>query len=437
MKIVAIGFYDDSARFFLSIKQKIKVDNKIKFKFLSLYFSGFLYWILRDNDTSFFSLKAWLNVFFNRKKYNKIIDSSDVYQRINLSDIIKYNYLLDNKNEKLLKLQAISYIDLIAELLIKEQPDVIIHDGDVSRMAIEIISIKAKELNIKCFYFEQGPFNTTIFDHIGVNANASIRNDNINDIDYSENINSKINSFINRKKEKKFKRNPVYRGSDYIIQFLFSKTKLVPIDIIMEAKTKINQNAYSLLSKYSSAVNTEKNVFLLILQVPFDVNMLYHSPFYSDHYSIVKDIFNKLPQDSILKVREHPLYKNKYETSLYEYMLNNNIFLDDTELYTSIKNANVVIVNNSTVGIESIFMNKPTIVLGNAYYDRDDICLKLKDRSELNDLLLKSLLHTTNKVKIISFMNYFLFTFLIKGHFRDKELKMQDVIINKIGDTYE
>jgi hypothetical protein len=44
----------------------------------------------------------------------------------------------------------------------------------------------------------------------------------------------KIKRFFSRKKSNKYKRSPIYRGSDYIFQYLFLKIGLVPVDIKME-----------------------------------------------------------------------------------------------------------------------------------------------------------------------------------------------------------
>ena len=55
MLILSIGYYDDFARFFLEIKKEFKKENKsIDFKYLSLYFSGYLYFVVRLQAVSFF-----------------------------------------------------------------------------------------------------------------------------------------------------------------------------------------------------------------------------------------------------------------------------------------------------------------------------------------------------------------------------------------------
>lgn len=430
MKILAVGYYDDFARFFLSIKKELKKNNtSVKFKYLSLYLSGYLYFLGRFEKVSFFSLKVRINSIINRKKYYTIISEDDIYKNIDLTKVIQYHALLNDIDENLLKLQAISYIDVIEKELMNYKPDILILSGD-SRMSIEIFNFKAKELGVKTYYFEQGPFGTTIFDEKGVNANASIRTKSINNNQESlEKKETRVEKFFQREKSSKYFRNPIYRGSDYIFQFIFKDVGLLPVDIKMEKENRLAKKDYD---KVRDLVLKNKTTFLLILQVPYDVNMVYHSPFYNNHFDIVKDVYNELPYNSQLLVREHPLYKGKYEKELYEFMLSNHIALDKKDLYKSIDTANVVIVNNSTVGIEAISRFKPVVVLGNSYYDNDNICIKLKEKQALPNLLISAINFKVNKVSILNFLDNFLNHYLIDGHFKDNKLLAPKTIAKRI-----
>ena len=420
MKILSIGYYDDFARFFLEIKKEfIKKDKNITFKYLSLYLSGYLYFLFRLENVSFFSFKVWTNKILNKNKYLNIIPETNIYKGVELKKIIKYHTLLNEEDELELKLQAIAYINIIEKLLIEFNPDILILSGD-SRMSIEIFNIKAKELNIKTYYFEQGPFGTTILDTKGVNANASFRNKEIVTDKSIEEMSNSIENFYKRQRSAKYKRNPVYRGSDYIFQYLFSKIGLIPIDIKMEKETIEIKDIY--LSLSTDVIVEEKKIFLLILQVPYDVNMVYHSPFYTNHFEIVKDVYSNLPLNTQLLVREHPLFKGKYEKELFEFMYQNKISLDSDDLYSSINKSDVIIVNNSTVGIEAISKLKTLVILGNSYYDNTNICLKLKEKDNLNNLLSSAIDFVIDKKNVLSFLDDFLNNYLIDGHFRDTKL---------------
>jgi len=432
MNVLAIGYFDDFARFFLAVKKEFaKEDNNLNFKYLSLYLSGYLYFLARLHSVSFFSFSAWVRVIWNRKKYLSYLDTPS-YKGINLDDIIGFYKKLGHTNDKNLKLQAIAYIDITEALLKRFKPDIILLSGD-SRMAIEILDFQSKRMGIKTYYFEQGPFGTTILDSKGVNANASLRKAKF-EVKEVFSKKQKIQNFLQRKRKSKYKRNPLYRGMDYIYQFLGGEfPSIIPPDIIEinnKKNSKINSKKYK---KSTPILDRKKKIFLYILQVPSDVNMIYHSPFYKDHFSIVKDIYNKIPNGSQLIIREHPLYKKRYEKELYDFIHTNQLPLDKDGLYESIDRADVVIVNNSTVGIEAISRLKPVIVLGDSYYDaHDDLCLKLENKEKLSELLKKSLSYSIDEKKLICFLDSFLFRYLIDGHFRDEKLTSPKKIVSKV-----
>jgi capsular polysaccharide export protein len=441
MKILAIGYYDDYARFFLSIKKTLeKKDNNINFKYLNIYFSGFLYWLFNNKEfTNIISFKAWMKVLLNKSKYEKVI-MNQYYKNINLDSIIRFDKTLNKLNEedsKLLKLQACSYIDIIEQLLIDYRPNILLLSDD-SKLVIEIIDLFAKKYKIKTFYFEQGPFGTTILDNKGVNANASIRNILLNDVyDNFENKKEKIDNFFNRDKDNKYKRNPIYRASDYILECVFKFTPFLPIDLRRYNTINNNTEIYQFLKlnkKLDKKIFKEDNNILLILQVPFDVNLVYHSPLFENHYDVVNTVFNSIPDGYNLIIREHPLYKSKYENELYEIIKDNqNIYLDiDSNLSDTMENSSIIIVNNSTVGIESIAKFKNTIVLGNSYYDNNQICFKLENKEELDTLIKKALTIKLNKKLIVDYLYKLCFNFLIDGHFRDNNLISSKYIVNKL-----
>ncbi len=436
VNVLTVGYYDDFARFFLAIKKEIKDKNpEVNFVYFSIYLSGFLYFLFRFNKVSFFSFKVWLKTLIKFNYYkNKLLSDSKYYKGINIEKVIAYHALLNNKNIEKYKLQALSYIDTIESYLLKNKVDLLLLSGD-SRLCIQVFDALGEQMNIPRLYFEQGPFKTTIIDGIGVNANSSFRNSVVNnqsDLSLHEKQKNVID-FLERDKGESYKRNPFYRGADYLFQKLFLWIKLLPIDIaIKKQKKQISVPKYSNLSK---KIDDNKYIYLLILQVPFDANMVYHSPFYNNHYEIVKDVFNNIPVNSQLIVREHPLYKRLYEKELYNFMFENNISIDQKELNTSINNADVVVVNNSTVGIEAVAKLKSIVVLGDSYYDNERICLKLKTKEDLKIVLSDAQIKKRESHEVFNYLFDFVNNYLIKGHFRDQDLAMtSEIIVNKIYD---
>lgn len=433
MKVLCISYYDKFSRFFIGIEKELKKTTpSTQFEILSLYPSGYFYSLFRGVTSTLASFKCWLSAYKNRRKYASILSQKKpVYREFDLDRLIDYQIKLNKniKRESLL-LQAIEYINFIDKKT-TTSPDVILLIGD-SRLLIDITKIIAKRKGIKTYFIEQGPYNTTFFDTKGVNANASIAG---YQPEITENLSfkkEKINQFINRVKDKKYNRLPFYRGFDYILEFLIQHTVLLPPDLKNPA-TKTYKKAH--LLKELKLVEKEKNVFLLICQVPFDVNLTHHSPFYSSHTQILKDVYTHLPEDSVLIVREHPLYKKKYAKEFYEFISTQpGIYIDTNKSFDEVlEKTHAVIVNNSTVGLEAIIKGKPVLALGNSYYDRSGMCLKLQHKIELKELLKEVLHFSAEENKIDNYL-YELFTnHLIEGHIIDENLNAAKQIAHQLN----
>jgi capsular polysaccharide export protein len=296
-------------------------------------------------------------------------------------------------------------------------------------MCIEIASAIAKKENITIYYIEQGPFNTTFFDDIGVNANLSIRNQT----NFVSNAkpNSDIEINVNHK-SLKYNRSPIYRGLDMLFMKLFENSNFYPPDLKF---TDLNSSRFK-TTKPKTTLNRNKSyhkTILLALQVPLDVNMIYHSLYFKTHTEILISVYSNLPKNTQLTVREHPLFIGKYEKTFYDFITKNNITIDNiTTLDKALDVSEAVIVNNSTVGIEAILKYKPVVVLGDSFYDHSKICLKLKNKNELGILLENAMSYKPNKQEIDNF-KYLLFnTVLLKGSITDKNLISSKHIANHI-----
>lgn len=432
MNVLCIGFYDKFSRFFIGLKKETP---NIKLKILSINLSGYLYSLLRFTSSSPITFKAWFKVLLNKKKYLRILQSHSTYKNIDLYSCIDFHLKLNgNIKKKYLLLQAIAYIDIIHHELENFKSDALLLIGD-SRLLIDITKKIAKQLNIKTYYIEQGPFNTTFFDLKGVNANASIKSFHIKDDTLTEQQQKAIYSFINRPKALKYNRSIFYRGTDLVLKYLFSKSFLYPPDLKYTdtfPKLRVTKN----LKTYTDLEleNKDTKLFLLILQVPMDVNMIFHSPNFKNHFDIVKKVHKNLPKNSKLVLREHPVYIDKYDKELYKYCNKHNLSFDrNKSLNRSLTLADVIIVNNSTVGVEAIALKKTVIALGNAYYDNPKICIKYNNAPDnLKTLLKHALYYVPNDKNIDVFLNEFLFNYLIEGFITDKDLMAAKTISNKL-----
>jgi capsular polysaccharide export protein len=425
MTIICIGYYDKFSRFFLDIKRhlNIKTDSKINFKIYSIHLSGFLYTFLRFSFSCWLPFKAWLLARRKRKVYSQIIIENKSYQGIDWNDYINFHIALSKgKLEQKIALQALAYIDIFNSILNKEQPDYLLTIGD-SRLCVEIAVAVAQQKGIKIYYLEQGPFNRTFFSDTGVNANLKFHNaSSVKFIDETP-LAEKVNS-------KPYPRSPLYRGMDIVLKTLFESSNLYPPDLV---GTDVNSYRSEPSTKPSLYNYDEENIALLIFQIPLDVNMIYHSPLFESHLEILESVHSNLPKGIKLVIREHPLFINKYDNEIYEYVSKHNIQIDnDTRLSKALELSKIVIVNNSTVGIEAILKYKPVIVLGNAFYENDSICLKLKTKDQLAQILKTALDYKPNKEAIDNFKNLLFQTVLLQGGITDKALSSSKQIANHL-----
>lgn len=434
MNVFCIGYYDKFSRFFAHIERHLKQKYPdLKFSIASIYASGYVYSKLRNIPSYAIAYQAWLLAFKNRKKYDEIISTETYYKEFHIKQLIS-SY--KNNHSNLINKQALAYIDILDEKL--KNVNLLLLIGDL-RLPIEIAKTIAKKRKITTYFIEQGPYQTTLFDTQGVNANASIRGYHSTEAKNLKEKEDFINHFTNKEKKKKYNRSPLYRGLDYLLEVLLNKTPILPPDLKIKNplfKFKNRKLASKSFSNYRDTA--QKNIFLLICQVPFDVNMTHHSPFYKNHEEILQDVYSNLPENSILVVREHPIYKGKYGTKFYNFILEKkNIFLDTHPDFNKILAAtNVVIVNNSTVGLEAIVKNKTVVALANSYYDDSDVCLKLTEKEQLNLLLKKALTYKIHKASRVNFLHEFFKHHLIEGFITDEYLTAPKTIAEKINSNF-
>ena len=167
-----------------------------------------------------------------------------------------------------------------------------------------------------------------------------------------------------------------------------------------------------------------KKYIAFFLQVPVDAQLIEHSPHYCCFYTMLKDIFDVLPQGYQLLVREHPQYQGKYDERIYQLIDDSNEIsvansIDLTEL---IIGAEVCVVNNSAVGIESLLLGTKVVTLGNSYYSNKGVTFDFEKKLGIGKLLSKAINQEFNTIKVDSFLFEFIFEYLVEGHFQNKEL---------------
>ncbi|MTD26396.1 capsular polysaccharide export protein, LipB/KpsS family [Erwinia sorbitola] len=405
-KILTIGYYADFSRFFKRIADETKkINHNIEFLHVDLFLSGYLYSVFNGQKSVYLPCQK------SKAVQTTDVRDDDFYRQF----IVYHQRLLPSLNEGELIAQAKKYYHYFNELLSDYQPDLIIVSGD-SRMPAEIVHHLALEKDIKIACFEQAPLGRTILDLKGVNANSSFRY-----LD-PQIIEASVSDDYHLPPQAKWKKYKFFRVVDLVVEKFLPF--LVPVEQRRPVRHKINNKQYADLLETKSLVaesHPAAKKLLLVLQVPDDVNMIYHSPWFSSHYQIVKQVTENLPENTLLVVREHPLFRQLYEPEMYKYISENDkVFFDNSgSLDQAISQSDLVVVNNSTVGLESIEKGKKVVVLGNSYYDASSLCYKYQG-DNLNSLITDALNGPApDEVYRKKYLSYLFNHVFIRGHFRD------------------
>ncbi len=94
-----------------------------------------------------------------------------------------------------------------------------------------------------------------------------------------------------------------------------------------------------------------------------------------------------LPHGYHLRIKEHPSAKVSFARQLAS-VAGNRIRVDnETNTLEQVAHAKAVVTINSSVGFESLFFDKPVIVLGHAFYGIEGVAVKAKSLDHLSVLL--------------------------------------------------
>ncbi|MBT0879431.1 capsular biosynthesis protein [Campylobacter sp. 2018MI01] len=321
------------------------------------------------------------------KHFSKYLNKNNKIYKINFTagDFIfypsKYNYKGSLNNLK-------SYLDNFYKL---NKITCIILFGD-TRPIHEIAINLAKKLNIKIYVFEEGYLrpNYITCEMTGVNAN-SLMSKNKNDY-------KKLNTYKENSKlfKSSFKIMAFYALMYYTFSIIFqvfynNKNYHRPLNIMelfrwfrhfyRKAKYSIlEKNVDNLAKKYS------KKYFLAVLQVHNDSQIKKHFKDKGMKKFIVKTIksFAKnRANNNVLIFKHHPLdiaytdYSNIINELTKRLGISDKVFyIHRGNIPNLLKNAKGCICINSTVGMQALYHNCPTIVLGNAIYNIDGLVYK-------------------------------------------------------------
>ena len=413
MKILTISFTNQTSRYLSFIEEEIlnNNNNNTSFVRLSIYPSShFYYKHINKKDQPLYKFKftgKYNNIpdipklrnyhtsilrFFNKKKYHKKL-------------LNEYLHLFS-------KIQNIMNTGITHCMLI----------GD-SRMPIEIASYIAKLNKIKCLYIEQAPYGNMIFDFKGVNKNISFEFKNIS--------NEVLPVFKNKKHKNYWNSFPSLIKYKWLIidwYYLYgfsNKLFLIGSDNLFK---DIFNTFFSKLktTRLEDKFSSNKFVVFLPLQMPVDVQSIYHSTSNGDSEEVALHLINSIPKNCTLLIKEHPNWKNKYSKKLYKKInLHKNVSLiNNTTINNCFKFSDIVLTVNSTVGLEALNQGKQVYLTGDAYYGNPKIVHGIGNKLTWENII--NAYHNPKLEKDIASFLLELKKYFINGHYVAEKLESND-----------
>jgi len=436
MNVISSIYFKDFARYFLFLESNFEkyFYESVNFTYVAMYPCASRY--LRSNKSNYISA---FNLRSCEQGSYKIGTDYDLAIRLASFNIKAMEMYGRNEKDSLVG-RAISYLNFFDKIFLNKTFDLLISSGD-SRLLPQVLIFLAKKYNVPIVYFEQGPFGTTTFDEKGVNANSSFETTLYRLSEVQEKrLNARIQRYKNGNTENYWKtvNRPIGdRFFDWLtLLYLYPPIplrKLLPKDLQEGAsftgflQSLLMRPNMHTIEDVAALDKLPEKFILLILQVPVDAQMIEHSPNFVSFGKMISKIFESIPPEYELIIREHPQYKGRYSSDVYTYMSENNISTANAvNLKELLKKSSVVVVNNSTVGVEAILEGKKVVTLGNSIYSHRGITFDFDPDVSLGHLINKALRTELDHQKVDSFLYYLLCCYLFDGHFQDKDLKLDE-----------
>lgn len=234
----------------------------------------------------------------------------------------------------------------------------------------------ASLINAKTLFFEQPNItDKCIVDRLGTNADSSLATEN-EIIKYSSDASDKdfekiANEIINKKRNRTIPQRKINTSINYhhIIDVISNGLGITPKSdnrhLFNKLKDKIRKKRFEVI--YDD-VDLQSDYIFVPLQIESDTQLIRHSNY--SNLDIVEHA-RKLAgeNNSELYVKLHPAeVDDSAIKAIIEFCGLHNIRITNADTYELIDSAKFVVLNNSTVGLEALLMNKEVITLGNPFY---------------------------------------------------------------------
>jgi len=167
------------------------------------------------------------------------------------------------------------------------------------------------------------------------------------------------------------------------------------IDVWEKAKANVRRSWRRLRTKGllgdASLDFPERSVFYAMQYQP-EQSTLVGGNFFANQIATIENIAKCLPFGYTLIVKEHPRGRGARPSWQYQHLAHYpNIQFSDADSKAILRRCAATVTIAGTIGLESIAMDKPVVVLGNVYYDFADVVYKARSWPELAQTLRRIL----------------------------------------------
>ncbi|PIB28700.1 hypothetical protein BFP77_08675 [Maribacter sp. 4U21] len=245
----------------------------------------------------------------------------------------------------------------------------------------------------------------------------------------SENMFLPIQDFVNRPKQPSYMKNAINSSTIkmiFITEFFrrfnkyFFKTKHKydyftrnPFELSsFKLKKIVNAQIINFLhNRVFDKVDYSDDYYIFPLHMQPEASTIILSPFNVDQKTTIINISKILPLNAVLYVKEHRSALGQHSLAFYQDLKkhpNIKLISYKENMFDLIKNSKGTINLSSTVGLEALMLQKPSVVLGNVFYNETGLTFKVNSYLELQLAINK--IHKDD--------------FEVKNHFENYESKL-------------
>jgi len=205
----------------------------------------------------------------------------------------------------------------------------------------------------------------------------------------------------------------------------------------------IEQLALPLKNQFSDKPDSLPDSYIFVpFQVNTDSQVILFSPWIKDMLDLVSQfdqVSQVLGRDMPnIVFKPHPACDQKYDLLMKQYQHHEKLHFDtDSPTPVLIQHAAAVATINSTVGIESLLLNKKLITLGQAFYQLHGLCLSVKDQSSLAESLKEVSHWESDQYLRTAFFNYLASEYQVAGRWQEASSEHLKVCAMKLATLLE